>query len=377
MQRKPITLVTGANQGIRKETALKRRELIAAAGIMAAAGMLHKVGAQSSAETYSGRDHALIGKGANIPVSAPTPFVSFSPLVLPAPGRAVDLQIKVSAPATGRELPIILLSHGHGGSNNLSSLNGYGPLANFYAAHGFVVIQPTHLDSKSLSLDTNGPEGPLFWRSRVEDMKRILDQLDFIEASVPGLSGRLDRSRVAVVGHSLGGHTASMLLGARLTDPKDGTVVDMAEPRIKAGVLLAAPGNGGADLSAFAAEHYSFFRQPSFAEMTMPALVVFGDGDKDVSHHLTVRGADWHADPYFLSKGPKCLLTMVGAGHGLGGVAGYDAAETTDESPERVAAIQRLTWAYLRSALYPGDSAWSKARAALAEIKELGRVECK
>jgi fermentation-respiration switch protein FrsA (DUF1100 family) len=209
-------------------------------------------------------------------------------VVLPAPGRAVDLQMRVSAPATGRELPVILLSHGHGNSNNLSSLNGYDPLANFWAAHGFVVIQPTHLDSKTLSLDPNGPEGPLFWRSRVEDMKRILDQLDRIEASVPEITGRLDRSRIAAAGHSLGGHTTSVLLGARLTDPNNGAEVNLADSRIKAGVLLAAPGSGGADLSAFAAEHYSFFVHSSFAEMTTPALVVVGD--RDVSPHLTVRG---------------------------------------------------------------------------------------
>ncbi len=308
--------------------------------------------------------------------SAPTPVVSVSPVVLAAPGRAVDLQMRVSAPVTGRELPIILLSHGHGNSNNLSSLNGYGPLANFWAARGFVVIQPTHLDSKTLRLDPNSPEGPLFRRSRVEDMKRILDQLDLIEASVPQISGRLDRSRIAAAGHSLGGYTTSMLLGARLTDPNDGTEVDMADSRIKAGVLLAAPGRGGADLSAFAAEHYSFFLHTSFAEMTTPALVVAGDND--VSPHLTVRGADWHADPYFLSPGPKCLLTLFGAGHGLGGVSGYDAAETTDENPERVAVVQQLTWAYLRTALYPEDSAWSTACAALMDTPNpLGRVECR
>ena len=312
----------------------------------------------------------------DVTMSAPTPVVSLSPVVLSAPGRAVDLQMRVSAPVTGRELPIILLSHGHGNSNHLSSLNGYGPLVNFWAAHGFVVIQPTHLDSKTLRLDPNGPEGPLFWRSRTEDMKRILDQLDFIEASVPQISGRLDRSRIAVVGHSLGGYTASMLLGARLTDPSDGTEVNMADSRIKVGVLLAAPGRGGADLSAFAAEHYSFFLHTSFAEMTTPALVVAGD--QDVSPHLTVRGADWHADPYFLSPGPKSLLTLFGAEHGLGGVAGYDAAETTDENPERVAAVQWLTWAYLRTALYPEDSSWKASRTALMESPNpQGQIESK
>jgi hypothetical protein len=45
-------------------------------------------------------------------VSAPAPVLSVSPVVLSAPSRAVDLQVRVSAPVTGSELPIILLSHG-------------------------------------------------------------------------------------------------------------------------------------------------------------------------------------------------------------------------------------------------------------------------
>ncbi len=308
-------------------------------------------------------------------VSAPTPVISVSPVILSAPGRPVDLQMRVSAPMTGSELPIILLSHGQGSSNNLSSLNGYAPLANFWAAHGFVVIQPTHLSSKTLSLNPDHPEAPLYWRSRAEDMSRILDQLDLIEAAVPEISGRLDRTRIAAAGHSMGGHTASLLLGARLTDPHDGTEVHLADPRIKVGVLLAAPGRGGDAVTEFVTEHYSFFLTTDFSKMTTPTLVVAGD--KDTSPHLTVRGADWHADPYSLSTGPKSLFTVFGAEHGLGGVSGYDVAETTDENPERVAAVQRLTWAYLRSAFYPEDPAWPTACAALMDAPNpLGRVEC-
>lgn len=308
--------------------------------------------------------------------AAPTPVISISPVVLPAPGRVVDLQLRISAPATGRELPILLLSHGHGGSNHLSSLNGYAPLANFYAANGFVVIQPTHLSSKSLAgvVDATSPEGPLFWRSRAEDMTRILDGLDLLEASVPALKGRLDRSRVAAVGHSLGGHTVGLLAGMRVTDPSNGQEVDLHEPRIKAAVLLGAPG-GGENITPQMAQLYPFFKTTNFAEMNTPALVVAGDKDKN-PHFSTHDG--WRSEAYFLSPGPKSLLTVVGGEHMLGGISGYDAAETTDENPARVALVQQLTGAYLRTALYPEDSSWPEASRALREqTNPLARIESK
>lgn len=318
----------------------------------------------------------LLSEALHIPTNAPVPVISVAPVTLSAPGRALDLEVRISAPVSGHDLPVIVLSHGHGPSLYLPSLHGYGPLVNFWAAHGFVVIQPTHLSARSYALGSETPGAPLFWRSRVEDMSRVLDQLDAIEAAVPGLTGRLNRDRVAAVGHSMGGQTVGMLLGARLTDPRDDTAIDvnLMDSRFRAGVLLAAPGSGR-DLSSFAAENYSALN-PDFSHMTTPALVVAGDAD--INPHLNVRGAAWHADPYHLSPGPKCLLTLAGGGHGLGGIAGYDAKETTDEDPDRLGAVQRLSWAYLRSALDPADPAWSAACAALqGSAKSLGSVESK
>ena len=308
----------------------------------------------------------LINEARLIPTADPTPVVSVTPVTLAAPDRGLDLELRVTAPLTGSNLPIILLSHGHGPSLYIPSKDGYGPIVDFLAAHGFVVIQPTHLNSKVAGLPSDAPGGPLFWRSRVEDMKRILDRLDEIEAAMPAVQGRLDRSKVAAVGHSLGGQTVGMLLGARLTDPQDAdaTDVNMIEPRITAGVLLTPPGNGGADLSDVAARSYSALN-PDYSFMTTQALVVVGD--RDESPHLTVRGADWHADAYRCSAGKKSLLTLFGAQHGLGGIAGYDAAETKDENPDRLAVVQRLVWAYLRSALYPDDRAWTEACTALQD----------
>jgi len=294
----------------------------------------------------------------DVRLTAAAPVVSVKPVTLEAPGRGTDLRVRISAPVTGGELPLVLFSHGYG-----SSLDGYGPLADFWAAHGFVVIQPTHLDSRTVGLPPDDPRIPRLWRIRVEDMRRVLDHLDVLEAAVPGLGGRLDRSRIAAAGHSFGGQTVGNLLGLRVLDPMTGQEEDdLSDARITAGVLLATAGRGGADLTPFAAGDFPFLN-PSFARMTTPALVVVGDRDDSP---LTHRGPDWMTDAYTLSPGDKSLLTLFGAEHSLGGIPGYEARETTDEDPARVALLQRVTWAYLRHALGVDDTGWTAAREALS-----------
>ncbi|MFI1579633.1 alpha/beta hydrolase family protein [Embleya sp. NPDC020630] len=295
----------------------------------------------------------------------PSPVVSVQPVVLVAPDRGVDLRVRVAAPVGGSGLPIVVFSHGFG-----SSLHGYGPLVDFWAAHGFVVIQPTHLDSRTVGLPQDDPRRPQLWRTRVGDMRLVLDRLDLLEAAVPGLGGRLDRSRVAAAGHSFGGQTAGVLLGLRVLDPLTGHAEDLSDSRIKAGVLLATAGRGGDDLTPFAAENLPWLKGPDFAHMTAPALVVAGDHDESP---LSVRGPEWLADPYHLSPGPKSLLTLFGAEHSLGGIAGYEVRETTDENPERVALIQRVTLAYLRHALGIDNTDWAEAR----NGTPMGRIESK
>jgi hypothetical protein len=91
--------------------------------------------------------------------------------------------------------------------------------------------------------------------------------------------------------------------------------------------------------------------------MKMPVLVVAGD--KGASDKFSAR-LDWRADAYS-GPAPKALLTVYGGEHMLGGISGYDAAETTDEEPQRVADVEWLTWSYLRTGLYPEDPAWNTA----------------
>jgi len=305
---------------------------------------------------------------------SPTQIMSVSPVIFKIPGRQVDLEIRVSAPVTGKNLPVILLSHGHGASNFLSSFRGYAPLVDFYAAHGFVVIQPTHQDSKTLSLDTNGPEGALFWKSRAQDMRFIYDHLSEIETAVPDLAGRLDKNKVAAVGHSMGGHTVAMLAGMHVTDFIKGEEVNLEEPRIKAFVMFGTPGNG-TDLAEWASTRYPALKGTNFSEMKREVLAVAGD--KDAHPNFSER-SDWRFDAYHASPGPKCLLTVFDSGHMLGGISGYDVAETDDENPQTISFVRNITLSYLLTALNPENTSWEDVKETLENtLNPQGRIECK
>jgi dienelactone hydrolase len=304
---------------------------------------------------------------ANARTDHATTTISVRPVTLAALSRGQDLQVRVTAPTTGHDLPVVVFSHGM-----TLTMDDYAPLADFWAARGFVVIQPTHLDSLGLAPDD--PRTPLIWRIRTDDLTCVLDQLDAIEAAVPGLAGRVNHGRIAAAGHSWGAQTASTLAGARVADPDGVPGESMADPRVRAAVLLCLPGTGGSDLAPFAAEYFPFMN-PDFAEMKAPSLIVAGDHDDSP---LTVRGPEWFTDGYRLSPGATDLLTMFGAEHGLGGIQGYNDTRTTDESPERVAVIQQATLAYLRTALGLDDDAWPAAREALTATSDpLGRTDSK
>ncbi|HEX2902206.1 MAG TPA: chlorophyllase [Jatrophihabitans sp.] len=289
-----------------------------------------------------------------------SPVISVKPIVLSAPQRGVDLQVRITAPFAGDQLPLVLFAHGFG-----KSFNDYAPLVDYWTAHGFIVVQPTFLDSRTLAIAPDDPRTPDIWRWRVDDLVRVLDNLDTIVAAVPGLAGRADPDRIVAAGHSWGATTASSLLGARVIGADGLPGEDMTDPRVRAGVLMALAGDGQQNLTPFAAEHFAFM-SPEFSRMNAPALVVAGDADQSA---LTTRGPDWWTDGYHRSPGEKALLTLFGAEHSLGGIPGYAVTETTDEDPARVALLARVTTAFLGHVLGIEDAAWKRE---VAELSSAG-----
>ncbi|WP_327111031.1 chlorophyllase [Streptomyces sp. NBC_01341] len=288
-----------------------------------------------------------------MPTPAHHQTIAIKPIIVPTDGRDLELQVKVTAPVLGADLPVIVFSHG-----NAWSMDGYEPLVDRWTAAGFVVVQPTHLDSRRFGIGFDDPRFGTIWRVRIADLHGVLDHLGHVMEQA-GLTDRVDQSRVALVGHSWGAQTVGALLGARVLDDTGNPREDFFRDGIKAGVLIAATGTGDS-LTPFAVEHLSFMR-PDYSTMSAPALVIAGEKDQS---KMSTRGPDWFLDAYHLSPAPKQLMAVPNGEHTLGGVAGEAVAETTDADPARVALVADAVSAYLFEALDVSTNAWSTFRVA-------------
>lgn len=300
------------------------------------------------------------------PSARATQVISVRPVTFPAPIRGDDLQVRITAPTSGTELPVIVFAHGFG-----QSMTAADPLVDHWTANGFVVVQPTFLDSVSLGLSPADPRYPNIWKIRVDDLERVIDDLDVVIAAVPGLADRVDTNRLAVAGHSWGGQSVGMLLGARVLDASRRPGEDRTDTRVKAGVLLSTTGITRGDLTPFAAENFAFM-DPDFTGLNTPTIVVAGDADQSP---LSTRGPDWFTDVYHRSPGAQHLLTLLGGEHTLGGIQDYGSTATTDESPERVDLVRRTTTAFLKATLGIDAAAWDALTATPTE--PVGRIDSK
>lgn len=184
--------------------------------------------------------------------------------------REVPLKFYLPAKQVG-PAPIILLSHGLGGSREVGNY-----LGQQWAGRGYVVVAMQHLGSdESVWEDapigqrrrilTQAANGATF-QDRMKDVPATLDQLEkWNQDSKHPLHKRVDFGKVGIAGHSYGAVTAQAL-GGQQFGPLGPLYRD---PRIDAVVALSPspPKRGDA--------------QVAFAEFELPALLMTGTKDGD------------------------------------------------------------------------------------------------
>ena len=171
------------------------------------------------------------------------------------------LQAALSGDFADGTFPLVVISHGGGGSHLL-----YRNLAAHLARNGFVVICPEHSGNNRNNNELANTDRLLAERPR--QLRLAIDSI----SNEKIFAEHLRPNDVAIIGHSIGGYTALACAGARPTAfpheiTGDNSLTDsFKDDRVKALVLLA-PATG-------------WFRNPNaLDEVQVPILMLTGERD--------------------------------------------------------------------------------------------------
>lgn len=207
--------------------------------------------------------------------------------------RNQKVPLKVFFPAESGSFPLVVMSHGAGGS-----WDAFIYQAQHLASHGYVVMCPQHKFSdneqfkylrsraggklrpmKAIHYMTKDPKAVL---GRPKDISFAIDQSIQWNKTHDQLKGKIDASKVAVMGHSLGAYTAMAVCGARpILDyleppvaPGKGLGPDLSDPRVAFGFAMSPQSPGS---TVFGVESYKSINRP----------MVFVSGSKDDQKGVT------------------------------------------------------------------------------------------
>lgn len=159
-----------------------------------------------------------------------------------ARNRAVPVRLYLPAePAAGvtaAPLPLVVFSHGIGGSRR-----GYSYLGRHWAAQGYASLHLQHVGSDRALWAGN----PLFLAGRLqaaaqesEATNRVRDLSFALDQLLAGpLAARIDAQRIVAAGHSYGANTTLLAAGAEVQ--RGGQPLKLRDPRIKAAIVISAP----------------------------------------------------------------------------------------------------------------------------------------
>lgn len=219
--------------------------------------------------------------------------------------RNRDVPVKIFYPRATGPFPLIILSHGLGGSRD-----GLDYLGRTWAGHGYVCAQIQHLgtdeslwrgaaneqQAQSNMIKATGDFTNILNRPR--DVSFAIDEiLELNDDDKSALKGKINPDAIGVAGHSLGGLTALFSAGQRAMTA--GFSVDLSDPRIKASVSMSAPLNLNAPIGQ------------QFAEFKLPNFYIVGAKDDKVLGATIA-----HRQIYDAINAPEqYLMILTGADH--------------------------------------------------------------
>ena len=254
--------------------------------------------------------------------------------------RKRAIPIRVYLPAVTQPAPVVLFSHGLGGSRRN---NGY--LGRHWSGRGYVVVALQHSGSdedvwKDKPLGERmaalrAAAGLQDFLLRAKDVPAVLDQLaKWNETAGHTLAGRLDLDHVGMSGHSFGAVTTQAVAGQSAA----GGRISFTDERIDAAVAFSPSGSRAQD------------SQQAFGKVRIPWLLMTGTDDvsaiggETVESRLSVYPA--------LPAGAKYELVLDGAKHSAFSERALpgDLGERNPNHHRAILALTTAFWdAYLRN----------------------------
>ncbi len=228
------------------------------------------------------------------------------------PSRDRVIPIKVRAPDSVGKVPLVIFSHGLGGS-----VEGGKAWGEHWAANGYLVVHVQHAGSDIDALRSEFRDGvdnpqrrmgniatPENLIGRVDDVRFLISEIERQQkANATSWMARADLSRIAMTGHSFGASTTLALAGQRYPGP----VKTISDARIKAFIALSPNATG---------QPRTFPER--FGSIASPFLSITGtqDGnplapDRNLSKAVANRLAVYEHQP----PGDKYLLFLSEADH--------------------------------------------------------------
>jgi predicted dienelactone hydrolase len=254
------------------------------------------------------------------------------------PARDRRLPVLLRLPDASGPAPLLIVSHGLGGSRE-----GLAYLGQALAEAGIIALHLQHPGTDD-SLWRGVADSRAGFLAAASDASRALDRLLDVGfaldalATAPSLSGRVDRRRIGIGGHSYGAWLVQHMLGQRLPGGDRGLA--LPDPRLSAGIALSPMPPEGLP------------PRLAFARVTAPVLFITGSQDHSWLGGSTA--AETRRIPYDAKPGPAALAVLAGATH-----ASFAGESGVGERWEEATFHPRsagLAVAFLRS-LWLGDAA--------------------
>jgi len=253
------------------------------------------------------------------------------------PARGRTLPIRLRLPPGNAAAPLVILSHGLGGSRD-----GLAYLGAALAQAGLLALHVQHPGTDS-AIWQGLADPRLAMAAAVLDVRQAVDRLRDIAFVLdtlptrPPLRGRADPTRIAIAGHSYGAWTVTHMLGERLPggDALEAQIgLALPDRRLRAGIALSPVPPLGVPPAI------------AYARVQAPILHVTGTRDLGVIEAATPED---RLIPFRSIAAPGVLAVLAGAQHAA--FAGEPAAGPRWNDPEFHDRTARLAVLFLRAVL--------------------------